>query len=271
LGNGTVLDASGLIQSDGETQQGDVAFEMLRADIVACRIAPGANISEAELADRYRLGKAGVRRALVRLAERGWVRALARRGYLVKPVALRDIGEIFEFRRAVEPVAVRHPAGRADINRLRQLDAICGAGFMSGDAASQATFLQAHRQLHLAIVTAGGNVRLTSAFEPLWDETERVIHHAGLMRSRAADLRHDHGTLIAALAAGRGDDAAAAVDGELERLHRLLVETALKTPSLLAPAPKPAEPEETEAEPEDKTTAIRGLGKTGRQGRAIEP
>jgi DNA-binding GntR family transcriptional regulator len=258
-----MLDASGLIQSDGETQQGDIAFEMLRADIVACRIAPGSNVSEAELAERYRLGKAGVRRALVRLTERGWVQALARRGYRVKPVALRDIGEIFELRRSIEPVAVRHAAGRCDVNRLRQLDAICHAGFMSNDAASQATFLQAHRQLHLAIVTAGGNERLTAAFEPLWDETERVIHHAGLMRSRAAELRHDHGTLIAALAAGRGDDAAAAADDELERLHRVIVETALRTPSLLAPAPLEAEPDET-------TTAIRGLGKTGRQGRAIE-
>lgn len=263
-----MLDASGLIQGDGETQQGDIAFEMLRADIVACRIAPGSNVSEAELAERYRLGKAGVRRALVRLAERGWVRPLPRRGYRVKPVALRDIGEIFEMRRAMEPVAARHAAGRADINRLRQLDAICHAGFMSGDAASQATFLQAHRQLHLTIVSAGGNERLTAAFEPLWDETERVIHHAGLMRSRAAELRHDHGTLIAALAAGRGDDAAAAVDDELERLHRVMIDTALRTPSLLAPAPMPAEPEE--AEP-DEATAIRGLGKTGRQGRAIEP
>jgi DNA-binding GntR family transcriptional regulator len=266
-----MLDASGLIQGDAETQQGDIAYEMLRADIVACRIAPGSNVSEAELAERYRLGKAGVRRALVRLAERGWVRALARRGYRVKPVALRDIGEIFELRRAIEHVAMRLAAGRADINRLRQLDAICHAGFMSGDAASQATFLQAHRQLHLSVVAAGGNARLTAAFEPLWDETERVIHHAGLMRSRAAELRHDHGTLIAALAAGRGDDAAAAADDELERLHRAMIETALRTPSLLAPAPKPAEPEETEAEPDETTTAIRGLGKTGRQGRAIEP
>jgi DNA-binding GntR family transcriptional regulator len=259
-----MLDASGLTQSDGDTQQGDIAFEMLRADIVACRIAPGSNVSEAELAERYRLGKAGVRRALVRLAERGWVQALPRRGYRVKPVALRDIGEIFELRRTIEPVAVRNAAGRCDVNRLRQLDAICGAGYMGNDAASQATFLQAHRQLHLSIVAAGGNERLTAVFEPLWDEAERVIHHAGLMRSRGGELRHDHATLIGALAAGRADDAATAVDDELTRLHRAIIDTALRTPSLLAPAPVEAEPDET-------TTAIRGLGKTGRQGRAIEP
>jgi DNA-binding GntR family transcriptional regulator len=261
-----MLDASGPIQSDGETQQGDIAFEMLRADIVACRIAPGSHVSEAELAERYRLGKAGVRRALVRLTERDWVRALPRRGYLVKPITLRDIGEIFDLRRMIEPAAVSRAAGRCDVNRLRQLDAICGSGFMARDGASQATFLQAHRQLHLAIVTASGNARLADVFEPLWDETERLIYHTGLMRSRAGDLRHDHAALIAALATGRADDAAAAADDELDRLQRVIVDVALRTPSMLAPAETPVD-----AAPAAEAGAIRGLRKTGRQSREIKP
>jgi DNA-binding GntR family transcriptional regulator len=235
-----MLDACGPVQCDGETRQGDIAFEMLRADIVACRIAPGSNVSEAELADRYKLGKAGIRRALVRLSERDWVRPLARRGYLVKPITLRDIGEIFQLRRMIEPAAVRFAAGRVDVNRLRQLDAICGAGFVAGEAASQATFMQAHRQLHLAVVTAGGNHRLADAFEPLWDETERVIYHTGLMRNRPADLRHDHAALISALATGQSGVAASAADDEIEQLHRVIVDTALKTASMLLPTLQPA-------------------------------
>lgn len=256
-----MLDASGLIPAaigDAEAQQGAVAFEMLRADIVSCRIAPGSNVSEAELAARYGLGKAAIRRALIRLSERGWVQALSRRGYVVKPIALRDIGEIFALRRMLEPIAARHAAGRADVNRLRQLDAVCGAGF-AGDPASQATFLQAHRQLHLAIVTAGGNERLTDVFAPLWDESERVIHHTGLMRSRGTELRHDHAALIAALATGRGDEAAAKIEDEIERLHRVIVDAALTTSSMLAP----------QAAPEGERP-VRGTGKTGRQSRAIE-
>jgi DNA-binding GntR family transcriptional regulator len=260
-----MLDASGPIQTDTETQQGDIAFEMLRADIVTCRIAPGSSVSEAELAQRYRLGKAGIRRALVRLTERDWVQALPRRGYLVKPITLRDIGEIFELRRMIEPAAVGRAAARCDVNRLRQLDAICGTGFIVGDAASQATFMQAHRQLHLAIVTAGGNERLADVFEPLWDETERLIYHTGLKRSRAADLRHDHVALISALATGRGEDAAAAADDELQRLQRVIVDVALKTPSMLAPAAPFADDAPAEA------GAIRGLRKSGRQSREIKP
>jgi DNA-binding GntR family transcriptional regulator len=259
-----MLDASGLIQGASETRQSDIAFEMLRSDIVACRIAPGSSVSEAELANRYRLGKAGIRRAMVRLIERNWVRALPRRGYLVKPLTLRDIGEIFALRRAIEPAAVRHAAGRVDVNRLRQLDAVCGAGFVAGDGASQATFLQAHRQLHLAIVTAGGNDRLTAVFEPLWDETERVAHHTGLMRSRAADLRHDHSTLISALATARGDDAAAAIGDEVERLHCVIIDAVLKTPSMLAPAPQSAG-----SEPADTPGTIRKRRAAG-HGREIE-
>ena len=216
-------------------------------------------MSEAELAARYGLGKAAIRRALIRLSERGWVQALSRRGYVVKPIALRDIGEIFSLRRMLEPVATRHAAGRADVNRLRQLDAVCHAGFVAGDSASQVTFLQAHRQLHLAIVTAGGNERLTDVFAPLWDESERVIHHTGLMRSRGAELRHDHAALIAALATGRGDQAAAKIEDEIERLHRVIVDAALTTSSMLAP----------QAAPEGERP-VRGTGKTGRQSRAIE-
>jgi hypothetical protein len=114
-------------------------------------------------------------------------------------------------------------------------------------------------------VTAGGNERLAAVFEPLWDETERVIYHAGLMRSRAADLRHDHTTLISALATGRGDDAASAISDEVEQLHCLIIDAVLKTPSMLAPAPlSPG------SEPPGVAGTSRKRRTTGRQGREIE-
>lgn len=232
-----MLDISApVLADDREGRQRDIACEMLRADIVACRLAPGVSVTESALTERYGIGKAAIRGALLRLAERGWVRALSRRGYVVKPIALRDIGEMFELRRIVEPAAARLAAGRMDINRLREIEAVCGAGFVPGDTASETTFLQAHRQMHLTIVLGGGNRRLAEDFRHLWDEVERVIYHTGLLRTRAAELRHDHSALIAALAGGRGDDAAAAVDDEIESLHRMIVDTALKTASMLVPA-----------------------------------
>ncbi len=233
-----MLDISGSlpIDSRGEERQSDIAFEMLRADIVACRLPPGTNVSEAELAARYGAGKAAIRSALVRLSERGWVHALARRGYTVKPVTLRDIGEIFEMRRIVEPAAARRAAGRVDANRLREIDAVCRSGYIPGDGASEATYLQAHRQFHLTVAQAGGNPRLGDTVRHAWDETERVIYHTGLLRTRPAELRHDHTALVTALIGGDGDAAAEAATDEISALHCLVVETALRTASQLMPA-----------------------------------
>ncbi|GAB4183416.1 MAG: hypothetical protein OHK0024_23330 [Thalassobaculales bacterium] len=231
-----MLDVSRPFDGDLEGRQTDIAFELLRADIVACRLAPGESVSEAALAARYGLGKATIRGALARLGEAGWVRALARRGHVVAPITLRDIGEIFEWRRIVEPAAARLAAGRADAQRLREIDAVCGSGFLAGDAASAATFLQAHRRFHLAVALAGGNRRLIEAFRQVADESERVIHHSGLLHLRGAELAHGHDGLIAALAAGDGDAAAALVEEEIDGLHRLVVETALQTASTLLPA-----------------------------------
>lgn len=231
-----MLDASELAAKGGVTRQSDVAFAVLKADLVACRIAPGVSVTEAELAQHYRLGKAAVRAALARLAERGWLSAQARRGYRVRPIALSDITEIFDLRRMIGPPAARIAAGRVDANRLAQLAAMLSAGFVPDDPASAATFLQTYRQFHLAIVRAGGNRRLVRTFEQLWDETERLIHHSGVMHMRPLELCRGHHGLAAALAAADGKAAAAAATDEIDRLYRAIVDTALRTASVLAPA-----------------------------------
>jgi DNA-binding GntR family transcriptional regulator len=230
-----MLDVSRSLPPDSETRQSDIAFEMLKADIVACRLAPGAGVTEGELAERYRLGKAPIRFALARLADRDWLRALPRRGYRVKPIAMRDVTEVFDLRAIVESAAARMAAGRVEISRLEHLDAVCGAGFVPGDSASEATYLQAHRQFHLAIVLAGGNRRIGRAFEPLWEETERVLHHTGLLRRHPDELRHDHRSLLAALNSGNGAAAEDEMREEIQHLTRIVVDIALKTAILPAP------------------------------------
>jgi len=231
-----MLDVSFSAPVDGESRQSDIAFEMLKADIVACRILPGAHVSEGDLAARYQLGKAPIRTALARFCERDWLRALPRRGYLVKPVAMRDITEIFDLRRVLEPKAARLAIGQVDLGRLTHLDAVCGAGFVAGDPAGEATFLQAHRQFHLSIAQATGSRRLLRTLEQLWDETERVVHYSGLLRRRGADLHHDHRGLLDAFAKGSGAAAEAEAAEEVEHLYRLIVDAALKTAILLQPA-----------------------------------
>ena len=92
----------------------DRAYERIKHDIITCAIAPGTEISEPQLCAHYRLGKAPVRMALIRLAHDGLVRAIPRRGYMVTPVTLKDIHDVFELRLMLEPAAARMAAGKVD-------------------------------------------------------------------------------------------------------------------------------------------------------------
>src|SRR3954462_9781633 len=94
------------------------AYERLRRDIISCVIQPGDEISESQLSGQYKMGKAAVRVALTKLAHDGLVRAIPRRGYMVMPVTLKDLHDVFELRLMLEPAAARMAAGKVNTQQL---------------------------------------------------------------------------------------------------------------------------------------------------------
>ena len=55
----------------------DNVYDSLRADILMCRLAPGDDMREQELAERYAVSRQPVREALARLEREHLVRAIA--------------------------------------------------------------------------------------------------------------------------------------------------------------------------------------------------
>ena len=65
--------------------------EKLREEILACRLSPGADLREQELASRFQVSKSPVRDALLRLEREQLVTIAPRQGYRVAPISLSDI------------------------------------------------------------------------------------------------------------------------------------------------------------------------------------
>jgi DNA-binding GntR family transcriptional regulator len=192
------------------TSLSDQAVEALRHDILACRLMPGAAISEALVTERFSFGRAPVRAALARLAEEGLVQAQPRRGWVVSMVTIRDIHEVFDLRLLLEPEAARRAAGRGgDATTLRRLDGICARGYRAGDHDSALTFLAANRDFHVAVAALSGNQRLERQIARLLDEATRMLVLGLARRDRSGEMAHEHRALIAALSSG---DAAEAAD-----------------------------------------------------------
>jgi len=86
------------------------AYEVLRRAFVLCEIAPGSRVTEPLLAERYDLSRAAVRAALTRLSHQEWIEASPRKGYIVRPLTLKDIRDLFAVRRLLEPAAAEMAA-----------------------------------------------------------------------------------------------------------------------------------------------------------------
>jgi DNA-binding GntR family transcriptional regulator len=179
----------------------DQAVATLKREILACRLAPGAAVSETLMTDRFQLGRAPVRAALARLAEEGLVQAVPRRGWVVSVVTIRDIHEVFALRLLLEPEAARLAAGHADLERLRKLDDICALRHAPDDADSALDFLAANRGFHVAVAELAGNQRLARQIGRLLDEATRMLVLGLSTRDRSGEMAHEHHTLLAAMTA----------------------------------------------------------------------
>lgn len=201
--------------SSATARQSDQAFLRIKNDIITCALAPGERFSEAELSLRFGLARAATRAALMRLAEVGLVQPVARHGFIVTPITLSSVRDLFELRLMIEPQVALLATGKVNTERLR---AINRAPQDAQTSAEQISFVQSNRAFHFEIAAATGNRRTLNLLDSLADEMERLVHLGLFGAGGHADDRHDadqqHEALIAAFEAGDG-----AAAQEATRLH----------------------------------------------------
>ena len=172
----------------------DNIYDALRAEILDCRIAPGEEMREQELAARYDVSRAPVREALLRLARDHLVTVQPRQGYRVAPISLTDAAELLQLRVVLETACVGVAAAEASNDILRGLDEL-RIFEPAGD------FIAYNRTFHKALATASGNRRMAEAAGAVIDGTERLVRVSlGNLRGREpAQLVAEHGLIIDAL------------------------------------------------------------------------
>ena len=206
-------------------RQSDQAFEQIKRGIILCRLAPGTRFSEAELSAMLGLGRAATRAALTRLGDTGLIQPIPRHGYVVTPITMASIRELFELRLILEPAAAALATGKVDIARLR---AINSAPQQAVSESEQLAFVDSNRAFHRTIVAATGNRRLFALLEDIGDEMQRLVH-LGLFGGASKDIeRHaadrQHEELIAALASGDAEAAREAARRHVEHARGLAIE-----------------------------------------------
>lgn len=172
------------------------AYETLRKEIITCELAPGADVSEAELADRMEMSKTPVREALARLRNEGFVETFPRRGYRIVPMTLADMNELFDVRIIIEGGTAALAAERITDPELDQLEKLADASYDMSEDFSLERFVDSNRQFHSAIARASGRERLYAYVSRNLDELERFFYLGARARDINPETRSDHHRIV---------------------------------------------------------------------------
>ncbi|MGH6809095.1 MAG: GntR family transcriptional regulator [Ensifer adhaerens] len=144
------------MQDHEQSTKTESAYRLLRRDILATRLRPGAPMKLSALRESYGIGWTPLREALSRLEAEGLVTAISNRGFAVAPVSREELDDLTRARSVVEiPLLIE--------------------SIEKGDSAWESAVVTAHYRLSRCKI-AVENVSESEIDE--WDEKHAAFHAA---------------------------------------------------------------------------------------------
>lgn len=201
--------------------------------ITSGRLPPGMALEEERLAAEHGVSRTPVREALRLLAAAGLVEQRPRRGSVVSRPDPRRLAEMFQAMAELEASCAALCAramGRQAMTRLAERHAAMGRMVEAGDLAA---YQDENVAFHEALYEASGNAYLAGLARQtrLRLAPFRAAQLGGA--DRLAQSHREHGAIVAALAAGDGASAAAAVRAHLAATEGAWGVMAGRPPALL--------------------------------------
>lgn len=193
--------------------------------IVTLKLAPGAAVSEQELAASLGIGRTPIREALQRLARESLVAILPRRGILVSEVNVKRQLRLLEVRRELERLVARSAARRATDAERERFRALATQFEKSAKVNDDLTFMRTDREFNTLCSAASHNEFAAGAMSLMHSLSRRFwyIHY-----KQAADMPLTaklHADIARAIAAGDEEKAARASDKLLDVIEKFTRDT----------------------------------------------
>ncbi len=188
--------------------QVDRAYEALKKRICDGTWAGGDARLEREAADEIGVSRTPIREALIRLEEERLVKIRPRHGFVVLPISIADMAEIYDILTALESQAAARLAekagpGAALLRLERAVDAMDAA--LADDDLGR--WAEADVEFHRALVEEAGNSRLAAIVATLSDQAHRARIATLHLRPKPTRSNHDHRAVLKAIRAGDAEAA----------------------------------------------------------------
>ncbi len=204
----------------------DAVYQVLFDAISDGSLAPGARLTQEQIAEQLSVSRSPVLQALRLLKKDGLVQDAPGRGVQVTPLSVDWIAKVYEVRGVLDALAARLAADRGEtIPRHLVVD---GRRISKGDDVQ--AMIEADLAFHIAIYRASGNELIEASAHLHWVHLRRVMGAVLQVSTQRKHIWDEHDAIARAIDAGDADLAARlaedharnARDNTLERLGRVL-------------------------------------------------
>lgn len=197
-------------------------YDALVDAICAGVFRPGERLTQDEIAERLNVSRQPVNSAIAMLKTQRLVTDTGRRGVVVAPVSRELFEAIYQYRSAVEPLAVELATPRLDAEAIARGRAILAKGseLVRRDDDMKA-MVQADMDFHTLIYETSGNPLILDGMRLNWLHLRRAMGEVLRYAGTTVRVWDEHHAIFEAMVAGDGSGAAAS-------MRRHVVESAIR-------------------------------------------
>ncbi|MCP5432439.1 MAG: GntR family transcriptional regulator [Alphaproteobacteria bacterium] len=200
----------------------DQAYEVILDAICDGTLKPGERLTQEMIAARLNVSRQPVTHALTLLKGQGLLREAGRRGLAVPPMDARLFDAIYQFRGAIEPLAVSLATPRLDEAMIARGRALLKQGREMVRSRDRRGLIAADMAFHCFIYEVADNQVIIDSMRLNWCHLRRSIGEVLRHPSTAVDVWPEHEAILDHMIAGRAEEAAALMRTHVTVTYKLV-------------------------------------------------
>jgi DNA-binding GntR family transcriptional regulator len=196
------------------------AYDVILDAICAGALKPGERLTQDSVARRLNVSRQPVNNALLVLKAQGFVRDAGRRGLAVAPLEPKLFEAIYQFRSAIEPLAVRLATPRLNAEATRRGRTLVAQGRAALQAGDDKALVQADMDFHSFIYEMSDNSLVLETMRLNWQHLRRAMGEVLRISVLAKRVWREHEAILAAMARGDADGAARLIHDHVVLAYR---------------------------------------------------
>lgn len=203
-----------LASADGGDSIPDRIAASIREAIFLGSIGGGVQLKQNDVADELGVSPAPVREALKKLTSEGLLVNERNKGVTVAPLSLPDFKEITDLRLMLEPYLLRCSAPKLTSSLLDAAEAT-----LANEDGNESPVAHARRHwdFHRTLYCRADRPRTQAQVDVLYVSISRYLLPAWTSSGLSDDWEHSHLDIVSSLRKGNVDNAAAMIQGQIER------------------------------------------------------